>query len=185
MFGWIENVRRMDSAKLASGISALNTVNGILLALAGVWSFAANVIDPPKAVVSVYTIVFGLMLLSFQVPLKGIQNYLVLNYGFMFSWVGRAFFLFFCGVISCTLGVVGIIIGAVTFVNLLVNVIGMKYNAGLRAVMTSSSSGKAAPSQPQQQHEQFEVWEEVVDPDSGDTYYYNPSTGQTSWTKPE
>ena len=42
----------------------------------------------------------------------------------------------------------------------------------------------SAPISAPEMHEVPEIWDEIIDEASGQTYYYNRATGESSWTKP-
>ena len=54
------------------------------------------------------------------------------------------------------------------------------------AVAAAAAGGAgAAPISAPEMHEVPEIWDEILDEASGQTYYYNRATGESSWTKPE
>ncbi len=114
------------------------------------------------------------------------------NFGFMYDWKGRAFYLLFNGFMCISLETFGIITGVITLVVLIFNVIALRLNNDLKSLIVredhdfmakhvgeNTGNGNGAKFDAN-----LAAWEEVVDPESGKKYYYNSSTGETSWTLP-
>lgn len=66
-------------------------------------------------------ILFGVIMLCFEIHLKAIHRIIASNFSFMFSWVGRLLFFVLSGTLAFGLGVQGIVAGAVTLANMLFN----------------------------------------------------------------
>jgi len=71
---------------------------------------------------AIYVICFSLLLLFFECHLARLDMVIRNNFGFMFKWPGRVLFFFFAGSLCFGLGTFGIVIGAVTCVNVVFNI---------------------------------------------------------------
>jgi len=96
----------------------LNLINAALLIACGVVSLL-DITDIPGVLASVYIILFGVVLLLFEVHCSSFDRMIFLNFGFMFLWQGRLVFFFFVATLSIGLGVLGKIVGGCTLLNIL------------------------------------------------------------------
>jgi hypothetical protein len=113
------------------------------------------------------------------------------NFGFMYDWKGRGFYLLFNGFMCFSFNTFGYITGALTLLVLIFNVIALRLNNDLKALVVREDHdflakhvGEANSGNGAKFDANLASWEEVVDPESGKKYYYNSSTGETSWTLP-
>jgi len=110
-------VKEWSKSGMLNTLRVLNLVNGLLLILADVLLFivaAANVTFT-SIVLSVFLVFFGLMLTCLECNIGNLAPRFRRNFGFLFSFVGRASFIIFCASLLFALGIwFGYLIGAVT-----------------------------------------------------------------------
>lgn len=106
-------------------------------------------------------------------------------------------------------GVVGIVAASLAFFDVTVNVLVMKLNEGMHDFMeknethlrdsfggrahrfSADSMGQVNSAEenefaPQvKSKDPSQLWEEVVDPESGSSYWFNATTGETTWDHPK
>jgi hypothetical protein len=194
----MDNIRSMEGSKLNRWLAFFNVILGLLYIAVGISYFflSALSLSVSSVVLAIFLIFFGIVLISYHVHIEFIENWMFNNFGFMYDWRGRSAYLLFTGFMCISLGTFGIITGIVTLIVLIINMVSLSFNKDLKNLVTSTdavfkfkhsspvgASGAAVP-KANGERENTEVWEEVVDPESGKKYYYNPSTGETSWTLP-
>jgi len=96
-----------------------NLINAGLLIACGVLKFfGPSILNLPVVLSAIYVIMFGCLLCCFEVHLKRFDQYVFLNFGFMFYWYGRMLFFFFVATLALGLGIFGIIVGSITIINI-------------------------------------------------------------------
>ncbi|KAL7750091.1 hypothetical protein RI367_004606 [Sorochytrium milnesiophthora] len=81
---------------MSTAFRALNALCGILLVIAGIWSFFPGVGDFKNIVIAAYAIFFGVIILLLEGNFhSGFVSHPSLS--FLFTWSGRGFFYFFWG----------------------------------------------------------------------------------------
>ena len=68
-------------------------------------------------ITAIYVFCFGTMLFLFEMHFRRFELFVIMNFGFMCSWRGRAFFLLFCGSLCCGLGIIGLIVAIFSLLN--------------------------------------------------------------------
>ncbi len=106
---------------LAVWMRLINALNGALLAVSGVMAYVLGERNFLTILAATYVIVFGLLLLMYETRLDCCLTCYVANMGFMFDWRGRLAFYVFAGTLAFGIGVVGIVAGSFTMVNLVWN----------------------------------------------------------------
>lgn len=94
-------------------------LNALGLGAAGVFGMIS--ISPSQIITAFYVLVFGLVLLAFEMHLRRFEIFVVHNFGFMTSFRGRAMYFLFTGSLSFGLGIIGIIVGCFGVCNGLFN----------------------------------------------------------------
>eukprot|EP00475_Leptophrys_vorax_P043326 TRINITY_DN8308_c0_g2_i1.p1 TRINITY_DN8308_c0_g2~~TRINITY_DN8308_c0_g2_i1.p1 ORF type:complete len:207 (+),score=52.72 TRINITY_DN8308_c0_g2_i1:677-1297(+) len=204
----MDGIRTMEGPKLNRWLGFFNVILGLLYIAVGISYFflSALSLSFTSVVLAIFLIFFGIVLIAYHVHIEFIENWMFNNFGFMYDWRGRSSYLLFTGFMCISLGTFGVVTGIITLIVLIGNCVSLRVNNDLRNLIVSTdqdfknkhsspnsgmpkNSGLAtgpAASAPTDNRERdgTEVWEEVVDPESGKKYYYNPSTGETSWTLP-
>lgn len=200
----LESIKTMEGSTLNIFLGIGNILLAIFMIATGIVLFVPNLISVTGVVFCSYLIIFGLLLIFFHVPASFIENYMLRNFGFMYNWLGRCLFLLFIAGMCFTLSTMGFALGICTVVLLFLNLFGMLTNDDLRnyvknrerewetgeaeigndgVVRIAANKGSKSPVDPMKT-QILNEWEEVIEPDSGKKYYYNPSTGETSWNAP-
>lgn len=90
-------IKAVESSKLLHVIRFVNFINGLALAILWplVFIFGGQTPTPNFLAIASYCIVFALMLVAFELHLQRTEQYFRENCGFLFTFSGRTFFLFF------------------------------------------------------------------------------------------
>lgn len=195
-----DKIKTMEGAKLSRRLAVCNVLLGILYICVGISYFFLSTFSfvISNVVIAIFLVIFGVILISYHVHLTMVEDWMYNNFGFMYDWRGRAAYLLFNGFMCISLGTFGIVVGIITLLILLFNVYCLRINNDLRQLVKREDldfkqkhasspvvgNDKSQPNPGNHDVASSEVWEEVVDPESGKKYYYNPSTGETSWTLP-
>lgn len=144
--GFMSEMRHIDKqsiAKVKCMLRFFNVLNAAVLiaggALVFVPPFGPSILSPGLVICGLYIILFSCLLCCFEVHLKRMDKYIFLNCGFMFHWAGRFLFFFFCGTLSFTLGVIGIVAGIFTILNLMFTFYVLRYHPTYRQYMLEQS----------------------------------------------
>lgn len=147
-------IEAADPGCLAKVLKVSNLGNAIFLAFAAVWWFVMLITstctdtttgsDETKtgygcgssigqSLSAIYVCIFAILLLFFELHCKKFDKSIFALFGFMFSWHGRLFFLFFIGLLAFTIEDVGIAAGCYTLVNIIFNYYALAHNAPYKA----------------------------------------------------
>ncbi|KAF0720731.1 Aste57867_73 [Aphanomyces stellatus] len=92
----------------------------IIAGIGGVFNLIA--LNVTGALLSLYVVLFGLLFLLFECRLKSMEARIRTNFGFLFSYNGRAGFIFFIGFLDFGMGsAMGTIAGILMCLNALLN----------------------------------------------------------------
>jgi hypothetical protein len=80
-------------------------------------TLAVILIFPRTVIEAIYVFCFGAMLFIFEMHFRRFELFVIMNFGFMCSWRGRASFLLFCGSLCCGLGIIGLIVAIFSLLN--------------------------------------------------------------------
>lgn len=122
----INDVNKMELPKLLRYMRLGNVLCSILQIIAGFIGITSFItLNITGTLVSIYVIMFGILFLLFECRLSRMENKIRANFGFLYSYKGRAAFIFFIGFLdfgmSSTLGMLaGILMCLNAFINLLV-----------------------------------------------------------------
>jgi hypothetical protein len=108
-----------DPTRLMRSIKFFSVILSLGLGAAGVFGMIS--ISPSQIITAFYVACFGTMLFIFEMHVRRFEMFVILNFGFMTSWRGRAFFSLFCGSLAVGLGIIGIIVGCLSVFNGLFN----------------------------------------------------------------
>jgi hypothetical protein len=122
----INDVNKMELPKLLRYMRLGNVLCSILQIIAGFVGITSFItLNITGTLVSIYVIMFGILFLLFECRLSRMETKIRANFGFLYSYKGRAAFIFFIGFLdfgmSSTLGMLaGILMCLNAFINLLV-----------------------------------------------------------------
>uniref|UniRef100_K3WSM4 Golgi apparatus membrane protein TVP15 n=1 Tax=Globisporangium ultimum (strain ATCC 200006 / CBS 805.95 / DAOM BR144) TaxID=431595 RepID=K3WSM4_GLOUD len=122
----INDVNKMELPKLLRYMRVGNVLCSILQIIAGFIGITSFItLNITGTLVSIYVIMFGILFLLFECRLSRMENKIRANFGFLYSYKGRAAFIFFIGFLdfgmSSALGTLaGILMCVNAFINLLV-----------------------------------------------------------------
>eukprot|EP00467_Chlorarachnion_reptans_P009855 CAMPEP_0114530876 /NCGR_PEP_ID=MMETSP0109-20121206/25707_1 /TAXON_ID=29199 /ORGANISM="Chlorarachnion reptans, Strain CCCM449" /LENGTH=233 /DNA_ID=CAMNT_0001713585 /DNA_START=37 /DNA_END=738 /DNA_ORIENTATION=- len=120
--GCCNYMKSLDPKTLGYIMKIFNVINAGLLAFSGIWVFISMNLNVLLILASLYVILFGMILLMFELKLEVCNVFFAKNMGFMFNWRGRLLFFIFVGTLAFGLGLPGLIIGIFTFFNAAWNV---------------------------------------------------------------
>lgn len=96
-------IRKLPVPVVTAILRVLNISNAVLMFTACVFAFKDLVVGcgacPTRTFLATYIGLFALILLFFETRVKYTENFIRKNFGFMFTWTGRAVFLIFIGAI--------------------------------------------------------------------------------------
>jgi len=102
-------------------LKATNFINAILLLITGISAFILLSFSLIVLISAIYIMVFGWMMCCFELHLARFEKQFLKFVGFMFYWQGRTVFLLLVGLLSFGEGIVGIVTGIYTLINLIFN----------------------------------------------------------------
>lgn len=98
-----KQIRKLPVPVVTVILRVLNISNAILMFTACIFAFKDLVVGcgacPTRTFLATYIGLFALVLLFFETRVKYTENFIRKNFGFMFTWTGRAVFLIFIGAI--------------------------------------------------------------------------------------
>lgn len=122
----INDVNKMELPKLLRYMRLGNVLCSILQIIAGFIGITSFItLNITGTLVSIYVIMFGVLFLLFECRLSRMEAMIRSNFGFLYSYKGRAAFIFFIGFLdfgmSSALGTLaGVLMCINAFINLLV-----------------------------------------------------------------
>ncbi|KAF0692917.1 Aste57867_16065 [Aphanomyces stellatus] len=119
----VRNIDKMETPKLLRYMRVGNMLCCVLQILAGIGGLASIITFNITAVfVSLYVIMFGVLFLLFECRLSSLEPKIRENFGFLYSYAGRARFIFFIGFMDFgTGGGLGYLAGVIMCANALLN----------------------------------------------------------------
>ena len=139
--GALSNVPSISKSAPTTLIRFMTTcclINAAGLVFAG--SMGIISILPTTIITALYVILFSLVLFVEELGLSIFQGFIVKNFGFMTSWLGRAGFLIFIGVLSFSLGTIGMIVAIVSLINAAFNIIVYKMRPDVREFLNQQAA---------------------------------------------
>ncbi|EQC28496.1 hypothetical protein SDRG_13824 [Saprolegnia diclina VS20] len=123
----ISNINKMELPKVLRLMRLGNVGCSIFQVLAGLTGLTSFItLNITGTLVSIYVIMFGLLFLLFECRLSSMEGRIRSNFGFLYSYKGRACFIFFIGFLdfgmSTTLGTIA---GVFMCINALLNLLVM------------------------------------------------------------
>ncbi|DAZ93532.1 TPA: hypothetical protein N0F65_000148 [Lagenidium giganteum] len=123
----INDVNKIELPKLLRYMRIGNVLCSLLQILAGfsgIFSFVT--LNITGALVAVYVIMFGILFLLFECRLSRMETRIRANFGFLYSYKGRACFIFFIGFLDFGMSsALGTVAGILMCVNALINLLVM------------------------------------------------------------
>ncbi|KDO19452.1 hypothetical protein SPRG_15357 [Saprolegnia parasitica CBS 223.65] len=138
----VRDIKEMETPRLLRYMRVGNILCAILQIFAGIGGIASIITFNLTAVfVSVYIIMFGVLFLLFECRLSRFEKTLRTNFGFLYSYKGRAFFIFFIGFMDFgTDDGLGYIAGIIMCINAFLNFYAMMRHPEFKNGNLSSSS---------------------------------------------
>jgi len=109
-----------STGKLKRTLRLANMCNGLSLITLGILVFIVGLsqLSFTSVTVSAYSVFFGLLLSCLECNIANLARPLQRNFGFMFSFAGRTFFIVFCGSMAFAMGNwLGYLVGSLTLLN--------------------------------------------------------------------
>lgn len=122
----INDVNSMELPKLLRYMRLGNVICSILQIIAGLIGITSFItLNITGTLVSIYVIMFGVLFLLFECRLSRMETAIRSNFGFLYSYKGRALFIFFIGFLDFGIGsalatIAGVLMCANAFINLMV-----------------------------------------------------------------
>jgi hypothetical protein len=127
------NIEKNAVSTVHTFLKFCNVINAALLICAGVVAFVnLTTFSLAYIFMGAYLVCFGCLLGCFELHLKRFDRYVFLNFGFMYYWKWRSLFFCFVGSMSFGLGILGMIAGAMTVVNVIFNAWVMARHSGYK-----------------------------------------------------
>ncbi|CAK4084157.1 unnamed protein product [Aphanomyces euteiches] len=119
----VRNIKTMETPKLLRYMRVGNMLCCVLQVLAGIAGLASIITFNVTAVfVSLYVMMFGVLFLLFECRLASLEPKIRENFGFLYSYNGRARFIFFIGFMDFgTGGGLGYLAGVIMCLNAFLN----------------------------------------------------------------
>ncbi|TDH71945.1 uncharacterized protein CCR75_002942 [Bremia lactucae] len=122
----VNDVNKMELPKLLRYMRLGNVGCSILQIIAGIVGITSFItLNITGTLVSIYVIMFGILFLLFECRLSRMETVIRSNFGFLYSYKGRAAFIFFIGFLDFGIGsalatIAGVFMCLNAFINLLV-----------------------------------------------------------------
>ncbi|KAI9917831.1 hypothetical protein PsorP6_012916 [Peronosclerospora sorghi] len=122
----VNDVNKIELPKLLRYMRVGNVICSILQILAGIVGITSFItLNITGTLVSIYVIMFGILFLLFECRLSRMETVIRANFGFLYSYKGRASFIFFIGFLDFGIGsalatLAGLLMCVNAFINLLV-----------------------------------------------------------------
>lgn len=138
----INEINDMEMPRLLRNMRLINIVLSILQIIAGIMGlFSFVTLDIAGSLVSIYVIIFALVLFLFECRLKRMEAKIRQNFGFLYSFKGRAGFIFFIGFLDFGIdSALGTVAGILMCLNALFNIIVMCRHPEFRTGNLTSST---------------------------------------------
>ncbi|TMW69273.1 hypothetical protein Poli38472_001429 [Pythium oligandrum] len=123
----INDVNKMELPKLLRYMRISNVLCAILQIIAGITGITSFItLNITGTLVSIYVIMFGVLFMLFECRLSRMETVIRQNFGFLYTYKGRAAFIFFIGFLDFGMdSTLGYLAGAVMCVNALINLLVM------------------------------------------------------------
>ncbi|CAI5706713.1 hypothetical protein KXD40_006154 [Peronospora effusa] len=122
----VNDVNKMELPKLLRYMRLGNVICSIVQIIAGIVGITSFItLNITGTLVSIYVIMFGILFLLFECRLSRMETAIRSNFGFLFSYKGRAAFIFFIGFLDFGIGsalatLAGVLMCFNAFINLMV-----------------------------------------------------------------
>lgn len=109
----------ITGAKMLLILRGLHISVGILIVFAAIWKFVTGTSSNSTIIAALYSIFLGTMLVLSELKIPKMTEFLRKNFGFLYGFKGKAYFLIFCAVFPLSLGSIGIVAGCCAIFNCL------------------------------------------------------------------
>lgn len=123
----INDINKMEMPKLLRNMRIVNIFLSVIQVIAGISGLFSFIrLNITGTLVSLYVIMFGLLFLLFECRLNRMEEKIRRNFGFLYSYKGRAAFIFFIGFLDFGMASdLGYIAGFLMCMNALINLLVM------------------------------------------------------------
>jgi len=90
---------------------------GIFITFSAIWAFVQGKSASSTVIAALYSIFLGTMLVFSEMKIPKLDPWLRQNFGFLYGFKGKAYFLIFCAVFPFSLGAIGITAGCCALAN--------------------------------------------------------------------
>uniref|UniRef100_A0AAV1TTR5 Golgi apparatus membrane protein TVP15 n=1 Tax=Peronospora matthiolae TaxID=2874970 RepID=A0AAV1TTR5_9STRA len=141
----INDVNQMELPKLLRYMRVGNVVCSILQILAGAVGISSFItLNITGTLVSIYVIMFGILFLLFECRLSRMETAIRANFGFLYSYKGRAAFIFFIGFLDFGIGsAFASLAGLLMCFNALINLLVMCRHPQFKSSLTADADPTA------------------------------------------
>jgi len=142
----IANVNKMELPKLLRYMRVGNVVCSIFQIIAGIVGLTSFItLNVTGSLVSLYVIMFGALFLLFECRLSSMEQKIRQNFGFLYSYKGRAGFIFFIGFLDFGMNTsLGTVAGVFMCLNALLNLLVMCKHPEFKSGHVSADSDPTA-----------------------------------------
>ncbi|TYZ68219.1 hypothetical protein PybrP1_003118 [[Pythium] brassicae (nom. inval.)] len=141
----INDVNNMELPKLLRYMRVGNVLCSILQIIAGFVGITSFItLNITGTLVSIYVIMFGVLFLLFECRLSRMETKIRANFGFLYSYKGRAAFIFFIGFLDFGMSsALGTLAGILMCVNALINLLVMCRHPQFKSSLSANADPTA------------------------------------------
>jgi hypothetical protein len=153
----INDVNKMELPKLLRYMRVGNVLCSILQIIAGITGLTSFItLNITGTLVSIYVIMFGVLFMLFECRLSRMEGMIRQNFGFLYTYRGRAGFIFFIGFLDFGMSsALGYLAGALMCINALINLLVMCRHPDFKAQLSSNADPTAGYSTGNQEAANF------------------------------
>ncbi|RLN94735.1 hypothetical protein BBJ28_00021955 [Nothophytophthora sp. Chile5] len=153
----VNDVNKMELPKLLRYMRLGNVCCSILQIIAGIIGITSFItLNITGTLVSIYVIMFGILFLLFECRLSRMESVIRSNFGFLYSYKGRAAFIFFIGFLDFGIGsALATIAGALMCINALINLLVMCRHPQFKSSLSADADPTAGYTTGSQEAAQF------------------------------
>lgn len=153
----INDVNKMELPKLLRYMRLGNVLCSILQIIAGLIGITSFItLNITGTLVSIYVIMFGVLFLLFECRLSRMEAAIRSNFGFLYSYKGRAAFIFFIGFLDFGIGsALATVAGVLMCLNALINLLVMCRHPQFKSSLGANADPTAGYTTGNQEAAQF------------------------------
>ncbi|KAJ0396144.1 hypothetical protein P43SY_006986 [Pythium insidiosum] len=141
----INDVNKMELPKVLRYMRISNVLCSILQIIAGITGITSFItLNITGTLVSIYVIMFGVLFLLFECRLSRMETMIRQNFGFLYTYKGRAGFIFFIGFLDFGMSsALGTVAGVLMCFNALINLLVMCRHPEFKSNLSASADPTA------------------------------------------